>query len=112
MTRAGWSFDDAPRYTSLPMHAKMRERKNNRHYVFVGSDGYCDSTARSKITSAFETNTGIITNWDVMEHILEYVFLKLGVDGQNGNIDAPIVMTEAAANLPYARKCRSSYILF
>jgi actin-related protein 5 len=36
---------------------------------------------------------------------LDYVFIKLGIDGSNGGVDMPIVMTEAVANLPYSRKC-------
>lgn len=53
--------------------------------------------------NAFEAGSGIVSNWDVMESVLDYVFIKLGVDGANG-VDVPIVMTEAVANLPYSRK--------
>ena len=41
-----------------------------------------------------------------MEHVLDYVFIKLGLNSSEGSIDTPIVMTEAMANLPYSRKCR------
>jgi actin-related protein 5 len=40
-----------------------------------------------------------------MESLLDYVFIKMGVEGSNGGVDVPIVMTEAVANLPYSRKC-------
>jgi actin-related protein 5 len=56
--------------------------------------------------NAFEAGSGTVSNWDVMESILDYVFIKLGIDGSNGGVDMPIVMTEAVANLPYSRKCR------
>jgi len=55
--------------------------------------------------NAFEAGSGIVSNWDVMESILDYVFIKLGIDGSNRGVDMPIVMTEAVANLPYSRKC-------
>jgi actin-related protein 5 len=43
-----------------------------------------------------------------MEHVLDHVFIKLGMNGVEGGIDMPVVMTEAVANLPYSRK--SEYI--
>ena len=56
--------------------------------------------------NAFEAGSGIVSNWDVMESVLDYVFIKMGIDGSNGGINLPVVMTEAVANLPYSRKCR------
>lgn len=73
---------------------------------------YADTTARGHMRNAFEAGTGIVGNWDVMESILDYVFIKLGIDGSNGGVDMPIVMTEAVANLPYSRKCKSPRDLF
>jgi actin-related protein 5 len=84
--------------------AKYRDRKLGKTYSFVGSDCYADTNARGHIRNAFELGTEIISNWDVMEHILDYVFIKLGLNGDEGTIDLPIVMTEAVANMPYARK--------
>jgi actin-related protein 5 len=55
--------------------------------------------------NAFEAGTGIVSNWDVMEHVLDNLFLKLGMNDASSNIDIPIVMTEAVANLPYSKKC-------
>lgn len=55
--------------------------------------------------NAFEAGTGVVANWDVMESVLDAVFVKLGVDGRDGKIDVPIVMTETVANLGYSRKC-------
>lgn len=42
-------------------------------------------------------------NWDVMEGIFDYIFLKLGVEGQ-GSIGRPLVITEPVANLSYTRR--------
>jgi actin-related protein 5 len=75
----------------------------------VGQDVLSDTTARGHMRNAFEAGSGIVSNWDVMESILDYVFIKMGVDGnKSGGVDVPIVMTEAVANLPYSRKCKSS----
>jgi actin-related protein 5 len=106
-TRAGWSFEDAPRLNLVPIFSKYRDRKLGRTYSFVGADVYADTTARGHLRNAFEAGSGIVSNWDVMESILDYVFIKMGIDGSNGGVDVPIVMTEAVANLPYSRKCMS-----
>ena len=107
-TRAGWSFESAPRLNIVPIFAKYRDRKLGKNFSFVGADVYSDTTAKSHMRNAFEVGTGIVSNWDVMESVLDYVFIKLGIDGANGGVDMPIVMTEAVANLPYARKCKET----
>jgi actin-related protein 5 len=84
--------------------AKYRDRKVGKTYSFAGSDCYADTAARSHIRNAFELGTGIASNWDVMEHVLDYIFIKLGMNSLDGAIDMPIVLTEAVANLPYSRK--------
>jgi actin-related protein 5 len=86
--------------------AKYRDRKLGKTYSFAGSDCYADTTAKGHVRYAFEAGTSIVSSWDVMEHVLDYVFLKLGMNGVDGAIDMPILMTEAVANLPYSRKSR------
>ena len=104
MTRAGWSFEDSPRLNILPLFSKYRDRKMGKTYSFVGADVYANTTAKGHMRNAFEAGSGIVSNWDVMEQVLDCIFLKLGVDSE-GSVDMPIVMTEAVANLPYSRKC-------
>lgn len=104
VTRAGWSFEDSPRLNILPLFSKYRDRKLGKTYSFVGADVYADTTAKGHMRNAFEAGSGIVSNWDVMEQVLDCIFLKLGVDSE-GRVDMPIVMTEAVANLPYSRKC-------
>lgn len=87
--------------------SKYRDRKLGKTFSFAGQDCYADTTSRGHIRNAFEAGTGIVSNWDVMEHVLDHVFIKLGMNGVEGGIDMPIVMTEAVANLPYSRKCES-----
>ena len=75
--------------------------------MYVGWDAYADATTRGQIRNAFELGSSIVANWDVMEGILDYTFLKLGLDAADGGIDRPIVMTETVANLGYSRKSKS-----
>ena len=71
---------------------------------------YSDGTARGQAKNIYEPGSNIINNWDSVEGVLDYCFIKLGVDGQDGSIGRPIVMTEPVANLGYTRK--SAYALY
>ncbi|KAK2737829.1 Nuclear actin-protein involved in chromatin remodeling [Myotisia sp. PD_48] len=102
--KAGWSFDSTPRFILPPITAKYRDRKLNKTSQFAGYDSYVDATTRGQIRNAFDPGTGVIGNWDVVEGVLDYIFLKLGVEGTNGAVDRPLVMTEPLANLGYCRK--------
>ena len=72
--------------------------------MYVGYDAYADATTRGQIRNAFEPGSSIVANWDVMEGVLDYTFLKLGVDGFQGGVGRPVVMTEPVANLAYSRR--------
>ncbi|PHH69523.1 hypothetical protein CDD80_6663 [Ophiocordyceps camponoti-rufipedis] len=108
--RAGWSFESSPRFSLPPIMSKYRDRKLGKTFSFAGFDCYADTTSKGHIRNAFEVGTGIVSNWDVMEHLLDYVFLKLGMNEADGAVDVPIVMTEAVANLPYSRKSMTEII--
>ncbi|ORY63199.1 putative chromatin remodeling complex subunit [Pseudomassariella vexata] len=108
--RAGWSFESQPRLSLPPIMAKYRDRKLGKTYSFAGADCYADTTARGHIRNAFEAGTNIVSNWDVMEHVLDWTFLKLGMNSAEGSIDMPIVLTEAVVNLPYSRKSMNEII--
>ena len=101
--KAGFSFDKRPRFMVPPIMAKYKDRKFNKYCAFVGYDAYADATTRGQIRQAFETHTSIPTNWDIMEGVLDYIFLKLGTDGQ-GSIGRPLVFTEPVANLGHPRR--------
>lgn len=45
-----------------------------------------------------------MSNWDVMEGVLDSTFVGLGIDGADGGIDRPVLMAEPLANLGYSRK--------
>ncbi|KAI9836118.1 MAG: hypothetical protein M1819_001734 [Sarea resinae] len=102
--RAGWSTDRTPRITLPPLMARYRDRKLGKTYTFVGPDAYVDATSRGQTRNAFDTGTSIVNNWDVMEGVLDFIFLNIGAHGQDGGVGCPIVMTEPVANLGYSRK--------
>lgn len=86
--------------------SRFRDRKLNKACQFIGYDAYVDATTRGQLRYAFDPGTSVVSNWDVMEGVLDYIFLKLGVgvDGAEGKVDRPIVMTEPIANLTYPRR--------
>lgn len=90
--------------------SRFRDRKLNRTCQYVGYDAFVDATTRGQMRNAFDNGTSIISNWDVMEGLLDYIFLKLGIEGSEGRVDRPIVMTEPVANLTYPRRSMFSRI--
>ncbi|KAJ6112413.1 hypothetical protein N7512_007737 [Penicillium capsulatum] len=111
LVKAGWSFDQNPRFVLPPVMSRYRDRKLGRQANFIGYDAYVDATTRGQMKNAFDPGSSIVGNWDVMEGVLDYVFHKLAVDGSNGGVDRPILMTEPVANLGYPRKMMNE-ILF
>jgi len=108
--RAGWQTDASPRLQFPPLMARYTDRKLNRRLTFIGSEIYFDGTARGQARNVYEPGSNIVNNWDCQEGILDYVFVKLGVDGRNGVVDRPVVMTEPLANLGYTRKVMSEVL--
>ncbi|KAL4932457.1 actin-related protein ARP5 [Aspergillus undulatus] len=111
LVKSGWSFDENPRFILPPVMSRYRDRKLNKACQFIGHDAYVDATTRGQLRYAFDPGTSVVGNWDVMEGVLDYLFIKLGIDGANGGVDRPIVMTEPIANPSYPRKMMNE-ILF
>ncbi|PLB44901.1 putative chromatin remodeling complex subunit [Aspergillus steynii IBT 23096] len=111
LLKAGWSFDKNPQLIVPPVMSRYRDRKLNKACQFLGYDAYVDATTRGQLRYAFDPGTSVVGNWDVMEGLLDYTFIKLGVDGANGGVDRPIVMTEPIANLNYPKRMMNE-ILF
>lgn len=108
--RAGWQTDASPRLQFPPLMARYTDRKLNRKLMFIGSEIYFDGTARGQAKNAYEPGSNIVNNWDVQEGILDYIFIKLGIDGAKGNVDRPVLMTEPLANVAYSRKVMSEIL--
>ncbi|KAJ2403989.1 Nuclear actin-protein involved in chromatin remodeling, partial [Coemansia sp. RSA 2530] len=108
MCRAGWASEVDPRLEFVSMVSKYRNRKVSAdQLLLVGNDVHIDPMAKASIRSAFDN--GIVTNFDVMENIFDYVFTMLGcVDEQ---IAQPIVMTEAVCTPYTSRKHMSELLL-
>ncbi|ORY86793.1 putative chromatin remodeling complex subunit [Protomyces lactucae-debilis] len=98
--RAGYANATSPHLDILNLSSKTRIKKANDYVVLAGHDCVLDTSSRSSARSPYDGS--IITNWDSMETILDYTFLKLGLAGQETT--NPIVMTETICNLPASRK--------
>lgn len=98
--RAGWATDTSPRLVTDNIGARYRDRKVNETYLLAGSESYVDASSRSGVRSAFEGD--VVCNFDQMEHMLDYVFVKLGVEGNR--VDHDVVMSEGLCNPQYSRK--------
>ncbi|KAJ1810850.1 Nuclear actin-protein involved in chromatin remodeling, partial [Coemansia sp. RSA 2598] len=108
MCRAGWATEKDPRLEFDNLVAKYRNRKiSNGPILLVGSGVYSDPMAKTSIRSGFDN--GVVTNFDVMESVLDYVFTMLGCS--EDRIDQPIVMTETACT-PYTSRKHMSELLF
>lgn len=108
--RAGWQTDATPRLQFPPLMARYTDRKLNRKLLFIGSEIYFDGTARGQAKNVYEHGSNVVNNWDVQEGVLDYVFIRLGIDGRNGGVDRPVVMTEPLANTGYTRKVMSEIL--
>ncbi|KAH8265199.1 hypothetical protein KR038_000293 [Drosophila bunnanda] len=69
--------------------------------IQVGNDITNIEAVRAHLKSPFERN--VITNWNHQEQIFDYIFTKMGFEGQE-NINHPIVLTEALANPNFCRQ--------
>lgn len=69
--------------------------------IQVGNDITNIEAVRAHLKSPFERN--IITNWNHQEQIFDYIFTKMGFEGQE-SITNPILLTEALANPNFCRQ--------
>jgi actin-related protein 5 len=81
------------------------DRKLGKKYTFGGYDVFVDATSRGQTKNVFDGN--VVSNFDALEMLLDYTFIKLGVEGNNGGLGHPLVMTEAVCNPNYSRKSKS-----
>ncbi|KAJ2783211.1 Nuclear actin-protein involved in chromatin remodeling [Coemansia javaensis] len=106
--RAGWATEQDPRLEFECLVTRYRNRKVSADQIMlVGSSVHSDPMAKSSIRSPFDG--GVVTNFDAMEGVLDYVFTLLGC--VEARVDQPIVMTEAACT-PYTSRSNMSELLF
>ncbi|KAH8338962.1 hypothetical protein KR074_008233 [Drosophila pseudoananassae] len=75
--------------------------------IQVGNDITNIEAVRAHLKSPFERN--VITNWNHQEQIFDYIFTKMGFEGQD-SIPNPILLTEALANPNYCRQNMSELL--
>ncbi|KAF9430369.1 Nuclear actin-protein involved in chromatin remodeling [Podila epigama] len=87
--------------------AKFRDRKASKSSTYVGNDVYADVVARSNSRTAFDGP--VMCNPEIMETVLDYVFIKMGIDADK--INHPLVMTEPVC-VPLYNRSLMSELLF
>ncbi|GAA5899816.1 hypothetical protein JCM6882_005442 [Rhodosporidiobolus microsporus] len=103
--RAGYSATAAAGPEARPpivvenINAKYKDRKFNRQVFLAGGEVYVDATSRANTRVPFEGD--VVCNFDVMENMLDYVMIKLGVGTET--LETPVAMTETLCNPSYSR---------
>lgn len=87
------SLDD-PHNVFPTLVARYRDRRAAKTVTLVGNDVYRDPGARTSIKLPFDG--ALVTNWDYVEYMLDYLFEHLGVSS-SGGVNNPVVMTELLA---------------
>ncbi|CDZ96567.1 Actin-related protein-Arp5p [Phaffia rhodozyma] len=105
--RAGWANEQTPRIVQDQVVSRYRDRKSGKTVLLYGQDVEVDAASRSGARSVFEGD--VLCNFDLMEHVLDYTFLNLGIDTHS--IDHPVLMTERVCT-PLASRALMSELLF
>ncbi|KAK9477679.1 hypothetical protein V1514DRAFT_308648 [Lipomyces japonicus] len=93
-TRVGFSTEESPHLDIPTQISKYRDRKLLRTYTLIGSDANFDANTRAAAKSPFDGN--VVSNWDYLEQVFDYAFVKMGVSSQD-KIDNPIIISELLA---------------
>ncbi|KAF0483262.1 actin-like ATPase domain-containing protein [Gigaspora margarita] len=104
--RVGWATDISPRLQFDNLVSKYKDRKLNQSILLVGNDVYTDATAKTNAKSAFDGN--VVYNFETMESVLDYIFIKLGIN--TDKVNHPILMTEPVCNPSHSRKLMSELL--
>ncbi|KAK7207108.1 hypothetical protein BZA70DRAFT_4425 [Myxozyma melibiosi] len=107
-TRAGFASDITPRFQFPTQIARYRDRKILRTFTLIGSDANYDANTRQAAKSPFDG--ALVANWEYLETILDYTFVKMGVSSQ-GQVDNPVIMNEILAT-PLAQHKHMQELLF
>lgn len=97
--RVGLTNSKLPHNVFPSLVAKHRERRTNQNLTLVGNDVHREApyyaTLRPNARSPFDGQ--LITNWDLIENVLDYSLEHLGVTSSSGRLNNPVVMTEPLA---------------
>lgn len=87
--------------------SKYKERKAGKQLLLFGDAVDAESGARSQAKTPWEGD--VLLNFDALEHALDYVFIRLGVDSPT--VDHPVIMTERLAS-PLHSRALTSELMF
>ncbi|KAK9899604.1 actin-like ATPase domain-containing protein [Cystobasidium minutum MCA 4210] len=105
--RGGWGNEKDPRIICESIVSRYRDRRSGKPVMLAGWAASLDHNSRISSKTPYEGD--IIVNFDSVEHLLDYVFVKLGVSS-NGGVAHPIAMTESLGNPLYCRNLMSELL--
>ncbi|XP_067680454.1 actin, muscle-like [Haliotis asinina] len=108
MCKAGFAGDDAPRHVISSIAGKPKYQKcmlGPSKDFYVGDEA---QTKRGVLSMNYPIHNGIVTNWDDMEQIWNYIYFY-GLRAHP--TDQPVLMTEAPLN-PKRNREKMTQILF
>lgn len=106
--RAGWATDQSPKLIFRNQLAKPRRDRNKKEgdapapVTQIGNDIVNIEALRFQLRTQFDRN--VVTHYAVQEQIFDYIFKHMGINTQ-GQVNHPIVLTEALLNPNYSRNC-------
>lgn len=104
--RAGPVNREAPTVTFPTLTSRYREKATGRSGVLVGKDSFHEASVRTGIKTPFDGP--MITNWDMVERMMDYTLLHCNVEGP---IEQPVILTEAPFN-PLTQRTSWEELLF
>lgn len=104
--RFGFATSTTPQ-VATNIVSKYKERKAGKQLLLFGDAVDAESGARSQAKTPWEGD--VLLNFDALEHALDYVFIRLGVDSPT--VDHPVIMTERLAS-PLHSRALTSELMF
>lgn len=110
--RAGPTSLDRPVLDCPTLCSRYKDKVSGSSGYLVGNDVFHESSVKTGIKSPFDAS--MINNWDMVERILDYTFLRLNVQGNsagNGSLSNPIILTEQPFN-PLSQRLSWEELMF
>ena len=105
--RVGWSGEEDPRFVFPNISARPKTKRTDlEHVVPVGNEIVNIESMRPYLKSQFERD--FVVNFDVQEHVFDYIFSHVGVDADR--VHTPVLITETLCNPPSSRVSMSELL--
>lgn len=97
--RIGLTNSSLPHNVFPTLVSKYKDRKSANNLTLIGNDIWRESNVHGGIRSSAKSpyDGPLISNWDYIEHVLDYSFEHLGVESDNNRVNNPIAITEPVA---------------